>query len=120
MKTILLYSFILVSLVLSGKLNHVYGQSVAEISAIENPVVQLEAVLLLPIRFDGDTIKLRNALAPVFELADKKRNIALKWAYYMRMADGFSIAFDRINSSSERYYRLAEQLLRVHPDAELE
>ncbi|WON92357.1 hypothetical protein [Sphingobacterium sp. UGAL515B_05] len=120
MKTILFYSFVLVSLVLSGNLNHVYGQSVAEISAIENPVVQLEAVLLLPIRFDGDTIKLRNALAPVFELADKKRNIALKWAYYMRMADGFSIAFDRINSSSERYYRLAEQLLRVHPDAELE
>ncbi len=120
MKTILFYSFLLVSLVLSGNLNHVYGQSVAEISAIENPVVQLEAVLLLPIRFDGDTIKLRNALAPVFELADKKRNIALKWAYYMRMADGFSIAFDRINSSSERYYRLAEQLLRVHPDAELE
>ncbi len=38
----------------------------------------------------------------------------------MRMADGFSIAFDRINSSSERYYRLAEQLLRVHPDPELE
>ncbi len=120
MKTILFYSFLLVSLVLSGNVNHVYGQSVAEISAIENPVVQLEAVLLLPIRFDGDTIKLRNALAPVFELADKKRNIALKWAYYMRMADGFSIAFDRINSSSERYYRLAEQLLRVHPDAELE
>jgi tetratricopeptide (TPR) repeat protein len=120
MKTILFYSFVLVSLVLSGNLNHADGQSVAEISAIENPVVQLEAVLLLPIRFDGDTIKLRNALAPVFELADKKRNIALKWAYYMRMADGFSIAFDRINSSSERYYRLAEQLLRVHPHAELE
>jgi tetratricopeptide (TPR) repeat protein len=120
MKTILFYFFVLVSLVLSGNLNRVYGQSVAEISAIENPVVQLEAVLLLPVRFDGDTIKLRNALAPVLELADKKRNVALKWAYYMRMADGFSIAFDRINLSSERYYRLAEQLLRLHPNTELE
>ena len=107
-------------MVLSGNLNHVCGQSIAEISAIENPVVQLEAVLLLPVRFDGDTIKLRNALAPVLELADKKRNVALKWAYYMRMADGFSIAFDRINLSSERYYRLAEQLLRLHPNTELE
>lgn len=38
----------------------------------------------------------------------------------MRMADGFSIAFDRINLSSERYYRLAEQLLRLHPNTELE
>ncbi|QQT29587.1 hypothetical protein I6I99_19895 [Sphingobacterium multivorum] len=120
MKTILFYFFALVSLVLSGNLNHVCGQSIAEISAIENPVVQLEAVLLLPVRFDGDTIKLRNALAPVLELADKKRNVALKWAYYMRMADGFSIAFDRINLSSERYYRLAEQLLRLHPNTELE
>ncbi|WET66869.1 hypothetical protein [Sphingobacterium sp.] len=120
MKTILFYFFVLVSLVLSGNLNHVCGQSVAEISAIENPVVQLEAALQLPIRFDGDTIKLKNALAPFLELADKKRSVALKWVYYMRMADGFSIAFDRINSSSERYYRLAEQLLRVHPDAELE
>ncbi len=120
MKTILFYFFVLVSLVLSGNLNHVCGQSIAEISAIENPVVQLEAVLLLPVRFDGDTIKLRNALAPVLELADKKRNVALKWAYYMRMADGFSIAFDRINLSSERYYRLAEQLLRLHPNTELE
>ncbi|MGE8300151.1 tetratricopeptide repeat protein [Sphingobacterium paramultivorum] len=120
MKTILFYFFVLVSLVLSGNLNHVCGQSVAEISAIENPVVQLEAALQLPIRFDGDTIKLKNALAPILELADKKRSVALKWVYYMRMADGFSIAFDRINLSSERYYRLAEQLLRVHPDAELE
>ncbi|RKF30903.1 hypothetical protein BCY89_18395 [Sphingobacterium siyangense] len=120
MKTILFYFFVLVSLVLSGNLNRICGQSVAEISAIENPVVQLEAVLLLPVRFDGDTIKLRNALAPVLELADKKRNVALKWAYYMRMADGFSIAFDRINLSSERYYRLAEQLLRLHPNTELE
>ncbi|WP_448138990.1 hypothetical protein [Sphingobacterium siyangense] len=120
MKTILFYFFVLVSLVLSGNLNHVCGQSVAEISAIENPVVQLEVALQLPIRFDGDTIKLKNALAPILELADKKRSVALKWVYYMRMADGFSIAFDRINLSSERYYRLAEQLLRVHPDAELE
>ncbi|MGE8429610.1 MAG: tetratricopeptide repeat protein [Sphingobacterium sp.] len=120
MKTILFYFIVLVSLVLSGNLNHVCGQSVEEISAIENPVVQLEAALQLPIRFDGDTIKLKNALAPFLELADKKRSVALKWVYYMRMADGFSIAFDRINSSSERYYRLAEQLLRVHPDAELE
>ncbi|MGJ1510096.1 helix-turn-helix transcriptional regulator [Sphingobacterium siyangense] len=120
MKTILFYFFVLVSLVLSGNLNHVYGQSVAEISAIENPVVQLEVALQLPIRFDGDTIKLKNALAPILEWADKKRSVALKWVYYMRMADGFSIAFDRINLSSERYYRLAEQLLRVHPDAELE
>lgn len=32
----------------------------------------------------------------------------------------FLYSFDRINSSSERYYRLAERLLRVHPDAELE
>ncbi|GAA0886162.1 hypothetical protein GCM10009120_47610 [Sphingobacterium siyangense subsp. cladoniae] len=120
MKTILFYFFVLVSFVLSGNLNHVCGQSVAEISAIENPVVQLEVALQLPIRFDGDTIKLKNALAPILELADKKRSVALKWVYYMRMADGFSIAFDRINLSSERYYRLAEQLLRVHPDAELE
>jgi len=119
MKTIF-YFFVFVSLVLSSNFNHVCGQSVVEIAAIKNPVVQLEAALQLPIRFDGDTIKLKNALAPFLELADKKRSVALKWAYYMRMADGFSIAFDRINSSSERYYRLAEQLLRVHPDPELE
>ncbi|QQT47095.1 ATP-dependent transcriptional regulator [Sphingobacterium multivorum] len=120
MKSILFYFFVLVSLLLSGNFNHVCRQSVAEIAAIENPVVQLEAALQLPIRFEGDTIKLKNVLAPFLELADKKRSVALKWVYYMRMADGFSIAFDRINSSSERYYRLAERLLRVHPDAELE
>jgi len=120
MKTILFCLFVFITMLLPFHISRAYGQSVEKISTIKNPLAQLEAALQLPVKFEGDTLKLKNALAPLLEMADKKRSVALKWAYYMRMADGLSIAYDRKNAASERYYRLAEQLLRVHPDTELE
>lgn len=96
------------------------GQSIEKITHIEDPVRQLEAVLQFPANFGKDTVALKNTLAPVLTFADRKHNNILKWGYYMRMADGYSIAFDRTNAVSDQYYRLAEQLLQKYPSIELE
>lgn len=101
-------------------MNIAVGQSIEKIAHIEDPVLQLEAVLQFPANFGKDTVALKNTLAPVLTLADRKHNNILKWGYYMRMADGYSIAFDRTNAVSDQYYRLAEQLLQKHPNIELE
>lgn len=96
------------------------GQSIEKITHIEDPVRQLEAVLQFPTNFGKDTVALKNTLARVLTFANRKHNNILKWGYYMRMADGYSIAFDRTNAISDQYYRLAEQLLQKHPNIELE
>lgn len=117
-----IYLFCILSLaILTIKSTNIaVGQSIEKIAQIEDPVLQLEAVLQFPANFGKDTVALKNTLAPVLTLADRKHNNILKWGYYMRMADGYSIAFDRTNDVSDQYYRLAEQLLQEHPNIELE
>ncbi|WP_282638263.1 hypothetical protein [Sphingobacterium thalpophilum] len=96
------------------------GQSVSQIKQIEAPVRRLEAVLQLPVNFGTDTARLRKALEPILALAISEADVRLKWAYYMRMADGYSIAFDDVNPASDACYRLAEQLLHGSEQTELQ
>ncbi|CAM3749444.1 tetratricopeptide repeat protein [Sphingobacterium prati] len=119
MKIYLLSLFFLVILIIKNT-NIVVGQSIEEIARIEDPLRQLEAVLQLPVNFGKDTVTLKKSLQPVLEIANEKDSFVLKWGYYMRMADGYSIAFDRTNGISEQYYQLAEQLLQKHYNIELE
>lgn len=120
MRIYLLLLFFLVVLSIKNT-NRAVGQSIEKIVRIEDPLRQLESVLQLPVNFGKDTAALKKTMNPVLELADKKHNLLLKWAYYMRMADGYSIAFDQTNTVSDRYYQLAQQLLQKdhHPELEM-
>jgi len=69
----------------------------------EEEMAALEEVLGTNVNFNGDTLALVARLDSVKLLAEAERSVALKWAYYMLMADGFSIAFDRVNPITDRY-----------------
>lgn len=119
MKIYLLSLFFLTILTITN--THIaFGQSIEKILPMEDPLRQLEAVLQLPVNFGKDTLALKKSLQPVLEIANKKNNFILKWGYYMRMADGYSIAFDRTNGISDQYYLLAQQLLQKYNNIELE
>lgn len=113
----LLYIFLLTITLSLTNNNYVRGQSFTK---IEDPTQQLETVLKLSENFGKDTLLLKKIVAPVLDLATQKKSIPLKWAYYMLMADGYSIAFDQTNPTSDHYYILAHQLLQSHPNTELE
>lgn len=69
---------------------------------------------------EKDTLKNQIRLQPILELAKKKNSIALEWAYYMVMADSYSIGFDQTNATSDQFYNQAAQLLKQNPTPELE
>ncbi|WP_313189729.1 hypothetical protein [Sphingobacterium sp.] len=77
----------------------------------EKDLAELEEILRTNVNFNGDTLTLVARLDSVKLLAEAKRSVPLKWAYYMLMADGFSMAFDRVNPVTDRYYRMAKELV---------
>ncbi|MGX1753717.1 tetratricopeptide repeat protein [Sphingobacterium sp. NPDC055346] len=85
----------------------------------EEEMAALEEVLGTNVNFNGDTLALVARLDSVKLLAEAERSVPLKWAYYMLMADGFSIAFDRVNPITDRYYRLARELVSSPKTREL-
>ena len=96
------------------------GQYMDELKNIKDPLAQVEFVLSLPDNTIKDTIQLEKSLQPILELAEKENKVGLQWAYYIKMADGYSIAYDQTNPVSDQYYEWADQLLQRHPDTELE
>lgn len=100
--------------------NQLAANTVDEIIKTKDPLQQIEIALLLSESFGQDTVRLKQQLAPLFEYAKRERNIPLEWAYYMEMADGFSIAIDNTNPSSDYYYKLAYELIKDHRYPELE
>lgn len=80
---------------------------------------ELERVLKIDANFKKDTLALINRLDSVKMLAEGKRSIPLKWAYYMLMADGFSIAFDRVNDRSNHFFEKASELIEPTNEYEL-
>jgi len=96
------------------------AQSITQIQAIKNPLQQIEAVLNLPSHFNRDTTLLKKELEPIKTLAKQHNSIPLEWAYYMLMADGYSVAFDHTNARSDQYYKYARNLIEAHPNPELE
>ena len=81
---------------------------------------ELEEVLNIDVNFKTDTIALKKRLDSVRLLADERRSIPLKWAYYQLMADGYSIAFDRVNNKSNEYYAKAQELVEFTREFELQ
>lgn len=101
-------------------INNLLANTVDEIIAIKDPKKQIELALLYSESFGKDTIFLKKHIAPLLERAKSENNIPLQWAYYMQMADGFSIAIDNTNPTSDYYYRLANKLTKDHNYPELE
>ena len=81
---------------------------------------ELENILKIDVNFKKDTLALIKRLDAVKVLAEDKRSIPLKWAYYQLMADGFSIAFDRVNERSNYFYKQAQELIRPTREYELQ
>ncbi|GAA4146859.1 hypothetical protein GCM10022216_32280 [Sphingobacterium kyonggiense] len=88
-----------------------WGQHMNEIIATKDPLKQLEKVLMSPVDYKQDTLTLQKNLKPILDLANKERSVPLKWAYYMLMADGYSIAFDRVNPRTDHFFSLGEKLV---------
>ncbi len=104
-KLVLTYLVVLCSIV------HLSAQEITNIKTQKNQRKQLEHALKMKVDFQKDTIGLIKNLHPLLELANQERSIPLKWAYYMLMADGFSIAFDQVNPRSNTFYKLASELI---------
>src|SRR5690606_19857208 len=85
----------------------------------EEEMAALEEVLGTSVNRKGDTLAVRARLDSVKLLAEAARRGALQWACSMLMADGFSIAFDRVKPITDRYYRLARELVSSPKTREL-
>ena len=101
-------------LVLSSLFNQLMGQNQKE-----NSLLELERILKIDVNFQRDTLALIRRLDSVKKIADERRSIPLKWAYYMLMADGFSIAFDNVNIRSNFYFQQAHNLVSMGNDQDL-
>lgn len=86
---------------LSGKNPYAYLLDVKGEKAV------LEEALRSKVNFGKDTLAIHKSLDPLLEFANEKKSAKLKWAYYMLMADAFSIAFDNVNDRTDRYFQLA-------------
>lgn len=67
----------------------------------------MEEALRSKVNFGKDTLEIHKNLDPLLDFANEKKSAKLKWAYYMLMADAFSIAFDNVNVRTDHYFQLA-------------
>ena len=102
-------------------LNNSFAQpkTIEEIARIQDETTLIETALNSRVHYHKDTTLLINNLDSLRILAENKRSIPLKWAYYMLMADGFSIAFDHTNPRSDFYFNKADELLKNRTENEL-
>lgn len=96
------------------------GDPLDEIIKSNTTLEQVDKALLLNIGSGEDTVKFKQTLAPLMDYATAQKSIPLQWAYYMLMADGYSMAFDNTNPKSDLYYQLASELVKKHNLIELE
>lgn len=87
---------------------------------IQDQLRKVDTILMQSERFGTDTLLLKKTIIPLIESAKKKQDIPLLWAYYMQMADGFSLAIDNTNAHSDHYYDLANKLVKKYNYPELE
>lgn len=120
MKNYIFYLSTLIGVFFFANTKLLIAQTISAIDNIIDPIAQVEQVLLLSESLEKDTLKNQIRLQPILELAKKKNSIALEWAYYMVMADSYSIGFDQTNATSDQFYNQAAQLLKQNPTPELE
>src|SRR5690606_17290681 len=94
-------------------------KTLAEVSTIQDKTELIATLLDWHVHFQKDTISLIKNLDSLRILAEDRQSVPIKWAYYMLMADGFSIAFDNINARSDFYFNKAQELLENRKEDEL-
>lgn len=102
-------------------LNNSFAQhkTIKEITSIQDKTELIAALLDSRVHFQKDTTSLIKHLDSLKILARERQSIPMKWAYYMLMADGFSIAFDSTNPRSDFYFNKADELLKNRTENEL-
>lgn len=80
----------------------------------------LEEALSLKANFGKDTLAIHDGLAPLLDVATEQNNDMLKWAYYLLMADAFSVAYDQVNKRTEHYFQQALQTISGQGEIGLE
>lgn len=80
----------------------------------------LEKALQINTHFGKDTLAIHKNLDPLLEFAKSEKREDLKFAYYLLMADAFSVAYDDVNSPSDHYFQLALNSLAVKKNQHLE
>ena len=106
-----LTKFVLTYLVILCSIVDLFAQEITNIQTQKDQKKQLEIALKMKVDYKKDTLALIKNLHPLLQLSNQERSIPLKWAYFMLMADGFSIAFDQVNPRSNAYYKLASELI---------
>lgn len=94
--------------------------NIQQIAQIKDPFVQLESVLEISAQLVKDSSTMKKQLAPLLQLAEQKKSTTLKWAYYILLADGYSITFDRTNPRSDDCYQQASKLVKSDTSIELQ
>ncbi|MVZ65774.1 hypothetical protein GQF61_07875 [Sphingobacterium sp. DK4209] len=80
----------------------------------------LEEALQINTHIGKDTVEIHKILDPLLEFAKREKREELKFAYYLLMADAFSVAYDDVNPQSDHYFRLALNSVAVKSNQHLE
>ncbi|GGH30783.1 tetratricopeptide repeat protein [Sphingobacterium alkalisoli] len=72
----------------------------------------LTEVLSTRVDYGKDTAALEQHVGALSQQAAADGNDLLLWAYYLRLADGYSIAYDGVNDRSDAYFAKARLLAR--------
>lgn len=111
-----MFKFLYFSLLLLGGINIFFSQTIRIDKNLQGRK-QIESIILQEKSFAKDTVRLKSYLAPLLQSSDKK----LHAVYYNLLATGISKAWDRVNISSDRYYKLSIETAKAlhHPGLEI-
>lgn len=111
-----MFKFLYFSLLLLGGINVLFSQTIHIDKNLQGRK-QIESIILQEKSFGKDTVRLKSYLAPLLQSSDKKLHVV----YYNLLATGISKAWDRVNISSDRYYKLSIETAKAlhHPGLEI-
>ncbi|TJZ59871.1 tetratricopeptide repeat protein [Sphingobacterium olei] len=76
----------------------------------EPSVQDLDAVFAIPVDYGKDTVALSQQFSVLIQKAQDENEEQLLWAYYLRMADGHSIASDAVNARSDEFFQKSRSI----------
>lgn len=81
--------------------------------------LSIGSAFTIPVNYGKDTISLKRNLDSFRDSAMQEDRPDLVWLYHIRLAEGFSIAFDRINNRTDFHYKRAKSLAEEMGHTEL-
>lgn len=73
-------------------------------------IAPLNKALSSRVDYGADTVALEQHVGALSRQAAADGNDFLLWAYYLRLADGYSIAYDGVNAQSDAYFKKARSV----------